>query len=206
MASETFLGQKFFSKTTQTHYRSQLPALTLQWSQAHNLQMSSCGYTEVCYGSFSERFKKIGRGFIKILETWQFGLSFNIIRHVFSVLTKIKFLSALWIFEKFWSCAKKNRKITLLAVNNAFLHRLSWLSTFFEGNLVNIRFLLHVLNFCKFSIFHGLFSAWPLTLETKLFGSCCLKINNRFHDFRNWFFRTIKMSWHAFWHKKCGAY
>jgi hypothetical protein len=34
-------------------------------------------------GSFSEQSDKIGRGFIKILETWQLGLSFNIIRHVF---------------------------------------------------------------------------------------------------------------------------
>jgi hypothetical protein len=32
-------------------------------------------YTE----AFSEQFKKIGRGFIKILETSQFDLSFNII-------------------------------------------------------------------------------------------------------------------------------
>jgi hypothetical protein len=37
----------------------------------------------VCLGSFSKESDKIGRGFIKILETWQFGLSFNIIRHVF---------------------------------------------------------------------------------------------------------------------------
>jgi hypothetical protein len=35
------------------------------------------------WGSFSEESDKIGRGFIKILETWQFGLSFNIIRYVF---------------------------------------------------------------------------------------------------------------------------
>jgi hypothetical protein len=34
-------------------------------------------------GSFSEESDKIGRGFIKILETWQFCLSFNIIRHIF---------------------------------------------------------------------------------------------------------------------------
>jgi hypothetical protein len=33
--------------------------------------------------SFSERFTKIGRVFIKILETWQFVLSFNIIKTVF---------------------------------------------------------------------------------------------------------------------------
>jgi hypothetical protein len=32
------------------------------------------------YESFSERFKKIVRGFIKILTTLQFGLSFNIIK------------------------------------------------------------------------------------------------------------------------------
>jgi hypothetical protein len=35
------------------------------------------------YGSFSEESDKIFRGFIKILETWQFGLSFNSIKHVF---------------------------------------------------------------------------------------------------------------------------
>jgi hypothetical protein len=39
--------------------------------------------------------KQIGRGFIKILETWQFGLSFNIIRQVFFVLAKKIFLSVL---------------------------------------------------------------------------------------------------------------
>jgi hypothetical protein len=27
-----------------------------------------------------------------------------------------------------------------------------------------------------------------------------------FYDFRNWFFRTIKMSLHAFWNKKCVAH
>jgi hypothetical protein len=58
--------------------------------------------------SFSERFEKIGRGFIKILETLQFGLSFNVIRHVFFVLAKKKFLSVLLIFEKFWTCQKKS--------------------------------------------------------------------------------------------------
>jgi hypothetical protein len=34
-------------------------------------------------GSFSEESNKIGRGFIKILETWQFGLSFNIMTRIF---------------------------------------------------------------------------------------------------------------------------
>jgi hypothetical protein len=42
--------------------------------------------------SFSGRFTYIGRGFIKILETWQFGLSFNIIRHVFFCFGQKKFL------------------------------------------------------------------------------------------------------------------
>jgi hypothetical protein len=37
-------------------------------------------------------------------------------------------------------------------------------------------------------------------------GTIFLKINNCFHDFRNWFFRIIKMSWHAFWNKKGVAY
>jgi hypothetical protein len=43
-----------------------------------------------CFGieSFSEQWKKIGRGFIKILKTWQFGLSLNIIRHLFFDLAK----------------------------------------------------------------------------------------------------------------------
>jgi hypothetical protein len=45
--------------------------------------------------SFSERFEKIGRGFIKIHETWQFGLSFNIIRHVFFCIGQKIFLSVL---------------------------------------------------------------------------------------------------------------
>jgi hypothetical protein len=57
--------------------------------------------------SFSERSVKIGRGFIKILETWKFGLSFNIIRHVFFCFVQNKFLSVLWVLEKFWSCARK---------------------------------------------------------------------------------------------------
>jgi hypothetical protein len=39
--------------------------------------------TQLNMGSFSEESDKIGRGFIKILETWQFCLSFNIIRHIF---------------------------------------------------------------------------------------------------------------------------
>jgi transposase len=34
--------------------------------------------------------KKTGRGFIKILETMQFGLSFNIIRRVFSCFDQKK--------------------------------------------------------------------------------------------------------------------
>jgi hypothetical protein len=123
------------------------------------------------YGWFSEESDKIGRGFIKILETWQFGLSFNTIRHVFFCFGLKFFLSVLWIFEKFWSCAKKNLKITLLAVNNAFFNRFSWLNTFFEGNLVIVWFLLHFENFCKFWIFHWLFFFWPLTLETKLLGT-----------------------------------
>jgi hypothetical protein len=129
-------------------------------------------------GSFSEESDKIGRGFIKILETWQFGLSFNIIRHVFFCFGQKIFLSVLWIFEKFWSCAKKNRKITLLAVNNAIFNRFSWLSTFYWGNLVIFWFLLHFDNFCKFSIFHGLFYFWSLTLEMKLLGT--LKIFDLF--------------------------
>jgi hypothetical protein len=81
-------------------------------------------------GSFSEESDKIGRGFIKILETWQFGISFNIIRHVFFVLAKK-------IFCRFYEFLKnsglhKNRKITLLTVNNAFFNRVSWLRTFFK--------------------------------------------------------------------------
>jgi hypothetical protein len=52
------------------------------------------------FESFSERFKKTVRGFIKILETLQFGLSFNTIRQV------------LFCFGQ--------KKIVLLAVNNAF--------------------------------------------------------------------------------------
>jgi hypothetical protein len=66
MASETFFG-----KMTQTHYRSQLPALTLEWLQAHNLRCHSCGYTEVCYrcyGSFSEKFKKLDESSSKSLK------------------------------------------------------------------------------------------------------------------------------------------
>jgi hypothetical protein len=86
---------------------------------------------------FSERSDKIGRGFIKILETWQFGLSFNIIRHVFFCFGQKKFLSVLWIFEKFWSCSKKNRKITLLAVNYFKKHVLTFVlygKTSFESH------------------------------------------------------------------------
>jgi hypothetical protein len=67
----------------------------------------------------SERFEKIGRGFIKILETWQFGLSFF-------DLAKKKNLSLFYEFLKNFGLAqKKNRKITLLAVNNAFFNRFS---------------------------------------------------------------------------------
>jgi hypothetical protein len=42
-------------------------------------------------GSFSEESDKIGQWFIKILETWQFDLSFNIIRHVFFCIGQKKF-------------------------------------------------------------------------------------------------------------------
>jgi hypothetical protein len=86
-------------------------------------------------------------GFIKNLDTWQFGLSFNIIRHVFFCFGQKKFFVG---FMNWW-------KILVLR-------------TFFEGNLVIFWFLLHFENFCKFSIFHGLFSFWSLTLETKLLG------------------------------------
>jgi hypothetical protein len=56
----------------------------------------------------------------------------------------------LWIFEKCWCCANKNRKITLLAVNNAFFNRFSWLSTFFKVIWWFFWFLLYFENFCKF--------------------------------------------------------
>jgi hypothetical protein len=46
-------------------------------------------------GSFSEQFEKFGRGFIKILETWQFGLWFNIKRHVFFCFDQKFFFVAL---------------------------------------------------------------------------------------------------------------
>jgi hypothetical protein len=84
-------------------------------------------------GSFSEESDKIGRGFSKILETWEFGLSFNIIRHVFFCFGQKSFFVG---FMNFWKILKKNRKITFLGVNNAFFNRFSWLSTFFQGNLV----------------------------------------------------------------------
>jgi hypothetical protein len=76
-------------------------------------------------GSFSERFEKIGRGSIKILETWQFGFIQYHKTRIFWFGHK-NFLSVLW------SCTKKNRKITLLAINIAFFHRFSWLSTFLK--------------------------------------------------------------------------
>jgi hypothetical protein len=41
--------------------------------------------------SFSAESDNIGRGFIKILETWQFGLSFNNIRHIFFCFGQKKF-------------------------------------------------------------------------------------------------------------------
>jgi hypothetical protein len=63
------------------------------------------------YTQITERFEKIGRGFIKIFETWQFGLSFNSIRHIFFCFGQKSFVSDLWIFEKFWYCAKKNHVI-----------------------------------------------------------------------------------------------
>jgi hypothetical protein len=61
-------------------------------------------------------------------------------------------------FLNFWKILilhKKNRKITLLAVNKAFFNRFSWLSTFFEFNLVIFWFLLRFENFFKFSFFQG---------------------------------------------------
>jgi hypothetical protein len=108
--------------------------------------------------SFSEESDKIGRRFIKILETWQFRLSFNIIKHVFFLFGPNKILCRFYEFLiNFGLAQKRNHKITLLAVNNAFFYRFLWLSTFFEGSLLIFWFLLHFENFCKFSIFHGLF-------------------------------------------------
>jgi hypothetical protein len=84
-------------------------------------------------GSFSERFEKIGRGIIKILETWQFGLSFNIIIHVFFLFWPKTFFC---LFYEFWKNVGLTHKkiVKLLTVNEAFFNRFSWLSTFFEGN------------------------------------------------------------------------
>jgi hypothetical protein len=116
-------------------------------------------------GWFSEESDKIGRGFIKILATWQFGLSFNTIRHIFFCFGLKNFFCRLYEFLKNFGLAqKKNRKITLLAVNNAFFIRFSWLNTFFEGHLVIFWFLLHFENFCKFWIFFTDFffsDVWP---------------------------------------------
>jgi hypothetical protein len=85
-------------------------------------------------------------------------------------------------------------------------------------------FLKHFECFCKLSIFHKLFSVWPLTLETKQLRNIYrldfltealelegvrnyfFKINNCFHGFQKWFFWTKNMSWHAFRNKKCVAY
>jgi hypothetical protein len=53
---------------------------------------------------FRFSFEKIGRGFIKILETW---LSFNIIRHVFFLFWPNKFLSRFYEFLKNFGLAQK---------------------------------------------------------------------------------------------------
>jgi hypothetical protein len=105
----------------------------------------------------------IGQNWTRVHQNpWNLTIWFFIHKtRIFLFWPKKIFLSVFWIFEKFWSCATKNRKITLLAVNNALFNRFSWLSTFFEGNLVIFWFLLHFENFCKFSF-------WALTLETKL--------------------------------------
>jgi hypothetical protein len=58
-------------------------------------------------GSFSEESDKIGRGFIKILETWQFGLSFNIIRHVFFCFGPKNFFCRFYEFLKSFGLAQK---------------------------------------------------------------------------------------------------
>jgi hypothetical protein len=82
--------------------------------------------------------------------------------HIFLFWLKKIFCRFYEFLKNFGLAQKKNRKITLLAVNNAFFIRFSWLNTFFEGNLVIFWFLLHFENFCKFWIFHGIFFFWPL--------------------------------------------
>jgi hypothetical protein len=58
-------------------------------------------------GSFSEESDKIGREFIKILETWQFGLTFNIIKHVFFLFWPKNFFCRFYEFLKNFGLAKK---------------------------------------------------------------------------------------------------
>jgi hypothetical protein len=72
---------------------------------------SKCGTWAVEFinlvGHFLSDLKKIGRGFIKILETWQFGLSFNIIRHVFFCFGQKKNLCRFYEFLKNFDLAQK---------------------------------------------------------------------------------------------------
>jgi hypothetical protein len=58
-------------------------------------------------GWFSEESDKIGRGFIKILETSQFGLSFNTIRHVFFCFGLKNFFVG---FMNFWKMLVLRKK------------------------------------------------------------------------------------------------
>jgi hypothetical protein len=60
-----------------------------KYQENQKMSGNTLKYKEI--GSFSEESDKIGRGFIKILETWQFGLSFNIIRQVFFSFGQKKF-------------------------------------------------------------------------------------------------------------------
>jgi hypothetical protein len=51
------------------------------------------------YESFSERFTKMGPRFLKILETWQFGYSFNIINQVLLTESILTFSKIWWMGE-----------------------------------------------------------------------------------------------------------
>jgi hypothetical protein len=96
---------------------------------------------------------------------WNLAIRFIIQYHktrIYFVLAKKK-LCRFYEFLNNFGLAQKNRKITLLAVNNAFFNRFSWLSIFFEVNLVIFWFLCILRILVNFRFFTDYFISdlWP---------------------------------------------
>jgi hypothetical protein len=123
-------------KKTETNFIHNLRVFSfqLQWVWAERT-IDWGGLKMDILGSISERFQKIGRGFI------------NIIKHVFFCFGQIFFFWVLWIFEKLWSCAKK-----MVKSRNWHVFAL-----FFEDDLVVLDFYSILRIFVNIRFFQNFF-------------------------------------------------